>query len=585
MGCSATRSPHEGAREWRAHCSLALAGLIVGAVPSQGAAQCFTMQLSSPSQSSGDHFGQVLAADGSWLVVGANYSATTFLRDDLGTHVDATDDLWLVNAHFLSEDPFKSDGFGWAVAVEGDHMLVGAPFWPSSVFGSGPGAVYFYRRVVGASHGPEDDAWVQQALIEGPLPGTHGGSFGIAVSIEEDRAAVGATNTKLDSQPFWYGLVHVFRVDDGGTPLDPADDTWVPEAALTPANPALSEDFGAAIAFDGPNLLIGSPPDLFSEVGSAYHFRLDDGGTPTDPSDDLWIEHAKLTQPLSSTVQKFGAAVDLDGSRALIGSDGEVFVFELDNAGTVTDPADDYWVDAGVLDSADAGEPEDFGMAVSLEGDRALVGARYKFSGLTEGIAYLFMKSPSVGSGLDNESTWTEVTKLAAPSPPALGVGWAVKLEGDQAIVGERGSFPFLTGDGSDIAFGAALIFAMATPPWEFIEAPQAGVLDPPCLLGGGTLLPDTETVLAIDHAESAATTAVVVGLAELQAPIKGGVLVPAPDFVLGLMTDEAGSVTVDARWPAGVPAGFEFFIQAWVLDPSAPGTYASTNALHVEVP
>ena len=55
-------------------------------------------------------------------------------------------------------------------------------------------------------------------------------------------------------------------------------------------------------------------------------------------------------------------------------------------------------------------------------------------------------------------------------------------------------------------------------------------------------------------------------------------------DVVLGFATDLAGSLTIATRWPAGVSAGFEFFVQAWVADPGAPGGYAASNALRAEV-
>jgi len=568
-----------------AHHRAAGAWLALGTLVPFGSSQCFTSQLSSPSQSSGDYFGQALAADGPWLVVGGRFAATIYRRDGEGTPLDATDDTWWLNSHFLSEDPFLDDAFGSAVTIEGDHMIVGALAWPTSFPGGGPGAIYIYRRVEGSSPGPMDDSWVQEMLVTGNIPGASGGLFGTAVSLQRDRAAVGAPGAKLDSQVLGNGLVHIFRHDDGGTPLDQADDTWIHETALAANTAATSERFGAAVDFDGENLLVGSPKFFFNGPGSAYHFRLDDSGTPDDFTDDTWIEHAKLTPPPGTAGTLFGEVLDLDGTRALIGSDGAAFLFELDDAGTPTDPADDFWVDAGMLAADEAGAPEDYGLAVSLAGERALVGAPLQFAGLSYCVAHVFAKSNPVGAQLRGVPRWTEIAKLTAPVPPAVNVGCAVVLHGDQAIVGERGDFPFLTGDGESVSYGSALVFAMAVAPWSYIDAPQAGVLNPPCLLGAGPLLPDGDAVVTVDHAEANANTALVVGFAALLLPFKDGILFPTPDFIVWLATDAAGSLTVTMRWPAGVPEGFEFFAQAWVADQAAPGGYAATSALHAEVP
>ena len=68
---------------------------------------------------------------------------------------------------------------------------------------------------------------------------------------------------------------------------------------------------------------------MLNGLGAAYAFRLDDSGTPGDPADDFWPASAnlpKITQNISSnfspSLAYFGhaAAVSADGAVALVGA-------------------------------------------------------------------------------------------------------------------------------------------------------------------------------------------------------------------------------------------------------------------------
>ncbi len=85
----------------------------------------------------------------------------------------------------------------------------------------------------------------------------------------------------------------------------PADDFWVEHAELTGTG-----GFGVSASISGDRILVGS---VFS--GSVRGFRRDDLGTPSDASDDRWIEEARLTvragtvemaSPLSASTRLLG---------------------------------------------------------------------------------------------------------------------------------------------------------------------------------------------------------------------------------------------------------------------------------------
>jgi hypothetical protein len=92
--------------------------------------------------------------------------------------------------------------------------------------------------------------------------------------------------------------------------------------------------------------------------------------------------------------------------------------------------------------------------------------------------------------------------------------------------------------------------------------------------------------LLALSHAAVFAPTALVVGLSRLDAPFKGGVLVPSPDILIaGLVTDATGAALVSGSWPAGLPSGFAVSFQYWITDAMGPQGFAASGAVQGTTP
>lgn len=158
------------------------------------------------------------------------------------------------------------------------------------------------------------------------------------------------------------------------------------------------------------------------DAGSAYTFRFDGGE---------WQQEATLVPGGAEGSAQFGDALALDGDRAVVGASGDggrgaVYVF---------DRVDGGWAQTARLTPADPADDQYFGGAVALSGDRLLVGAsgdaarRDGPGGYTaEGAAYVF----ELAGG-----AWAQTAKLAPPpSMAASGLGWAVALDGGLAVVG-----------------------------------------------------------------------------------------------------------------------------------------------------
>jgi glyoxylase-like metal-dependent hydrolase (beta-lactamase superfamily II) len=115
--------------------------------------------------------------------------------------------------------------------------------------------------------------------------------------------------------------------------------------------------------------------------------------------------------------------------------------------------------------------------------------------------------------------------------------------------------------------------------PWTDVGQSLAGTTGAPSLDATGSLADGTQLVLDLDGAAHSAPSWLVAGLASLSAPFKGGVMVPAPQIVLPLVTDANGRISLVGSWPVGVLQGTNLFAQFWVQDAGGPKGYAASNA------
>jgi FG-GAP-like repeat len=122
--------------------------------------------------------------------------------------------------------------------------------------------------------------------------------------------------------------------------------------------------------------------------------------------------------------------------------------------------------------------------------------------------------------------------------------------------------------------------------PWQALPGGLAGGLGVPVLTGTGELLAGTPMTLALTGALPASAVHLVAGIEATNVPFKSGVLVPSADLIVPwLLTGPAGSLTLQALWPSGVPSGWTLYLQEWVHDAGAPKGFAATNGLAATVP
>jgi len=344
-------------------------------------------------------------------------------------------------AKLTSSDAAQGDSFGWAVSVSGDTAVVGARDADTLV---GPcGTAYVFRRDEGGTAN-----WVQVAKLVASDAAANDW-FGSSVAVDGDVAVVGAPADRHAGA--YSGSAYVFQRNAGGT------EGWGQVAKLTASDAMAEQMFGLSVSVSGDTVIVGAHWDKHggSIPGSAYIFYRDRGGA------DHWGQVAKMTASGAPGIADFGWSVSVSGDVAVVGASDQwyvnwsaAYVFYRDAGGA------DNWGQVATLAASDGADNDKFGLAVSVSGDVAIVGAEFADDpregdeGYECGAAYVFHRD--VG-GADN---WGQVAKLTAPD--AEGCGWfgsSVSASGDVAVVGAEAARGAHEAGQEGWANGAAYVF------------------------------------------------------------------------------------------------------------------------------
>ncbi len=179
--------------------------------------------------------------------------------------------------------------------------------------------------------------------------------------------------------------------------------------------------FGSSVAIDNNMAIVGRPGD--DNGGSAYIFIRSDG---------VWVEQAKLIPDDGELGDRFGSSVSINGDTALVGASKD------DDNGTDSGSAyiftqvEGVWTQQAKLVSDDASESDQFGHAVSIDSDTALIAApNYRNNqpnGFASGVAYVFTRT---------EGLWSQQARILPDDGAALNYfGESVSIHGDTALIG-----------------------------------------------------------------------------------------------------------------------------------------------------
>ncbi len=187
---------------------------------------------------------------------------------------------------------------------------------------------------------------------------------------------------------------------------------WSQSAMLLPTERKEHDRFGFSVALSGNRALIGSWSNVIPFRGTAHVF-VKNGAE--------WSQEAQLDPSVMLAYDQFGGAVALDGDTALVGAakgDGVAWFFTR---------KEDQWIEDKSLAPSDVGSNKEMGWSAALSGTTAVVGAP---GSKTAGAAYVFEK----GAG-----GWSETRKLLlAGGITGDNFGISVAISGKTILVGAK---------------------------------------------------------------------------------------------------------------------------------------------------
>ncbi len=239
---------------------------------------------------------------------------------------------------------------------------------------------------------------------EGQLQG-----FGGAAVISGGDILVGSVG-----QTATTGEVYVFRNVDG---------EWTEATRLMASDGENDNRFGRAMASEGSTVMIGATVQDANK-GAVYVFEKDDEGN--------WNEVSKLMPEAAKEGDNYGRTLALTGDfayAATVGRDegrGAVFAFQKN--------ADGDWEEKSMIIPEDIQSGDFFGLSVSANGNKVIVGAPAYQRQDYAGSAYIY--------GYDEESgTWKLESKLEnADLDARAGFGASALMLDGYAVVGAPGA-------------------------------------------------------------------------------------------------------------------------------------------------
>lgn len=359
----------------------------------------------------------------------------------------------------------------------------GGQVLPARFEPEGASGVRLHVQDRGARYPVTIDPVAQQLFLKAPIT-DRAHRFGTAVAMHGDTVVIGepGAGPLSGSTGYTTGVVHVYVRTAG---------VWSHQAMLTTAalagisNRGFAHDFGSSVGIHGNTVVVGAPGEDSSSAGVDSvpevvfpYIGVDSGAAYVfvrNPQNNQWSQQAYLKASTATPNDQFGSAVSVNGDTVVVGaprnsSAVSVFVRDASNQWSQQD-----YVRANNYDWSDT-----FGTSVSISGDTLIVGAPHEDSDTTginstpsdpsinhnSGAAYVFER---------NGTTWSQQAYLkAANSGSGDLFGFSVALDGATAVVGAYKEDSNVAGvnsipsdPSSDFDAGAAYVFVRTGSTWS----------------------------------------------------------------------------------------------------------------------
>ncbi len=438
------------------------------------ATETATAKLTASDAEANDEFGIFVAVHGETVVVGAHQNdaddqdtnegaAYVFTKPGSGGWATATE-----TAKLTASDGAENDAFGISVAVHGDTVVVGAHKYDVDDNGTSipnAGAAYVFTKPETDANDDDSEDWKGWGSLddEGKAGLTakliasdaaRGDEFGISVAVDDDEETIVVGAYLDDDTGDNSGSAYVFTQNANSG-------KWSHTAKLTGPSRGRDNWVGHSVAVVGNTVIAGADESNISgpDSGAVYLWTVP-GWTDIANSDATTTSHTVtgLTNRVEYSLQV--RAVDkVEGAGAgppsdvratplkprpakptgLSAAPGDTQVkLSWNDPVEGSPPINNYelWQHAErpMLTADDRAANDEFGYAVAIDGDTAVVGMPGEDNPDNSGAAFVFTR--------DSSGTWSQVAKLRASDPNAqdrFGLSVAVHEDtsnGDTIVVG-----------------------------------------------------------------------------------------------------------------------------------------------------
>ncbi|MDD2656359.1 MAG: hypothetical protein PHQ18_02180 [Patescibacteria group bacterium] len=361
-----------------------------------------------------DFFGTSVDINGNRLVVGSKGVDDNGLSSGSMYKYYLVDNVWSQEEKIIAYDGQSDDVFGGDVAVYDSTFLVGA--YGDDDGGSNAGSAYF---IYGELFSGEFEVYEADTVV--------GSRYGSVVDISGDYAAVSIISSNVYIY-HWNGA------------------TWVISQVLS--NNDTASNFGYSLDFGGGYLIVGAKNYKFDGKvwsGAVYIYKLENG---------LWVLDQEIHNDFPLAYANCGNAVSITDTYAIMGCfhykypnmpssiQGTVFVFK-NNAG-IWEQVQQIVPELHTLDGVGPQTRSNFGVAVSIRGDKLIIGDdednSYKDSNKwKQGSIRIY----GLENGLWLEEAFFHNTEMSTLAGVLSDFGTSVDIENDVACVGNAFSSGF----------------------------------------------------------------------------------------------------------------------------------------------
>ena len=388
-------------------------------------------KLTASDAAANDEFGIAVAVDGDTIVVGAHQNDADDQDNNEGAAYvftwNSSNSKWEQKAKLTASDGAADDELGISVAVDGDTVVLGAHKYDVDDNGTSipnAGAAYVFTKPV--------NGWATSTSTANLIASdaARGDEFGISVAVDDDDDTIVVGAYLDDDNGDNSGSAYVFTRDSNG---------WSQKTKLTGPSRGKGYWLGHSVAVVGNTVIAGADKSNISgpDSGAVYLWTVP-SWTDIANSGATTTSHTVtgLTNRVEYSLQV--RAVDVDKVEGVgAGPPSEVRATPLKPrpakpTGLSAAPGDtqvklswndpvegsppitsyQLWQHAenAVLTATNRADNDEFGYAVAIDGNTAVVGMPGEDSPDDSGAAFVFTRDQVTG-------TWSQVARLRASDP------------------------------------------------------------------------------------------------------------------------------------------------------------------------